>query len=247
MELMISDHPTIRFLPCGDTAFSMEFGAKIDRAINAKVVALYKKAQHKTVDGIVELIPTFRSLLVCFDPEKAHPEELQHKLLAMLEDAGHDSEPGRRWTLPVCYEQDFGPDLADVAQETGLSADEVRNLHAQHSYFVYMIGFLPGYGYMGDLPEAIRVPRRTSPRTRVPRGSVAIARDMTAVYSLESPGGWHLIGRTPIKLFDPDAASPVLLAPGDIVSFESICSGDYAAIERDVLAGNSVIQPESFV
>lgn len=241
---MIQNQQTIRFLPCGDTAFSMEFGTEIDRVINAKVIALYKRARHQMIEGIAEMIPTFRSLMVCFDPEKASPENLQEQLLGLLDDIECDDEPGRRWTLPVCYDEEFGPDIADVAVETGLSPDEVRNLHAQQSYFVYMIGFLPGYGYMGDVPEAIHVPRRASPRIRVPRGSVAIAKDMTAVYSLESPGGWHLIGRTPVRLFDPAASSPVLLAPGDIVGFEPISPQDYASIERDVQSGITVIQPE---
>ncbi len=223
----------------------MEFGTEIDHAVNAKIIALYKKAKRQSLNGITEMIPTFRSLMVLFDPEQVDHIELQQGLLSLLDTIEYGNESGRRWTLPVCYDTEFGPDMTDVAEQSGLSTDEVRNLHAQQSYFVYMIGFLPGYGYMGDLPEPIRLPRRATPRTRVPRGSVAIAKDMTAVYPLESPGGWHLIGRTPIPMFNPSADEPVLLAPGDQVSFEAISSRDYSALERDVAAGVHVVKAES--
>ena len=223
----------------------MEFGAEIDHAVNAKIIALYKKAKHHSLNGITEMIPTFRSLMVLFDPEQVDRVELQQSLLSILDTIEYGKESGRHWTLPVCYDAEFGPDMADVAEQSGLSTDEVRNLHAQQSYFVYMIGFLPGYGYMGDLPEPIRLPRRTTPRTRVPRGSVAIAKDMTAVYPLESPGGWHLIGRTPIRMFNPSADEPVLLAPGDQVSFKAISSKEYSALEREVAAGVHALKAES--
>lgn len=241
---MTQDRQSIRFLPCGDTSFSMEFGTQMDRRINARVIGLYKKVQHDSPAGVREMIPTFRSLLVIFDPAEIRPEDLQEQLLSMLEDVETDHAPGRRWALPVCYEGEFAPDLDDVAKDTGLSADEVRDLHTGRDYFVYMIGFLPGFGYMGDLAEAIQLPRRTNPRTHVPLGSVAIAKDMTAVYSLESPGGWHLLGRTPVPLFNPAWEKPVLLAPGDSVGFEPVSASDYAAIERDIAAGTFDIQPE---
>ncbi len=240
----MSSHPEIRFLPCGDTAFSMEFGAEMNRAINAKVINLYKKVRAAAPEGVTEMIPTFRALLVMFDPEKTRPEALQEELLTMLDGISDEQEPGRRWRLPVLYGGEHGPDLEDVARQTGLSPDEVRNLHASEDYFVYMIGFLPGFGYMGDIPDKLRLPRRTNPRTHVPQGSVAIAKDMTAVYSLESPGGWHLLGRTPVPLFNPAWEQPVLLAPGDTVAFAAVSEQEYARIEEDIAAGTHEIQPE---
>lgn len=241
---MTLDHNSIRFLPCGDTAFSMEFGKEIDRAVTARVIALYKKVGEEAVEGVLEMIPAFRSLLVLFDPERIHPQDLQDRLLRLLDETEFDHLTGRRWRLPVCYGGECGPDLAEVARDTGLSEDEVWQLHAGQSYFVYMIGFLPGYPYMGDIVEPIRVPRRPNPRIRVPRGSVAIAQAMTAIYSLESPGGWQLIGRTPVPLFDPKAERAVLLSPGDTVTFEPISARDFVAIEREFAAGMRVIEAE---
>ncbi len=241
---MTLDHNSIRFLPCGDTAFSMEFGKEIDRAVTARVIALYKKVGEEAVEGVLEMIPAFRSLLVLFDPERIHPQDLQDRLMRLLDETECDHLTGRRWRLPVSYGGECGPDLAEVARDTGLSEDEVWQLHAGQNYFVYMIGFLPGYPYMGDIVEPIRVPRRPNPRIRVPRGSVAIAQAMTAIYSLESPGGWQLIGRTPVPLFDPKAERAVLLSPGDTVTFEPISARDFVAIEREFAAGTRVIEAE---
>ncbi len=225
----------------------MEFGTELDRAINAKVIALYKEARYQSIEGVTEMIPTFRSLLVQFDPRLTSPGDLEDKFLALLSGLDVEHTPGRRWVLPVCYEGEFGPDLDDVAKQTGLTPREVWQTHSSETYFIYMIGFLPGYGYMGDVPEAIRVPRRKEPRTRVPRGSVAIATDMTAIYSLESPGGWNLIGRTPVPLFNPTAQEPVLLAPGDHVVFDPVSRQAFAAIERDVAAGAHVLEAEAIL
>jgi KipI family sensor histidine kinase inhibitor len=242
---MVKRDQPVRFLPCGDAAFSMELGNEIDRQVNAKVIALYKTAQRLEHTGIIAMIPTFRALFVQFDPERVQPGDLQERLMSMLDDLDYEDAPGRRWTLPACYGDEFGPDLADIARQTGMSADEVRETHAGVHYFVYMIGFLPGYAYMGDVPEAIRVPRRENPRTRLPRGSVAVAGQVTSIYPLESPGGWSLIARTPVPMFDPAADMPVLLAPGDMVAFEPISPGEFAAIERDIASGDYTVQMES--
>lgn len=219
----------------------MEFGSSIDRATNARVIALYRQALARALPGVVELIPTFRSLMVSFDPGRVHPDSLQEKLLECLDEGGGEVSGGKSWTLPVCYEADYAPDLAEVAKQAGLSEAELVQLHAGRPYFVYMIGFLPGFGYMGEVDAAIRLPRRTHPRTRVPQGSVAIAGEMTAVYSLESPGGWHLLGRTPVPLFDPAAAAPVLLSPGDSVTFEPVSARDFHLIEDDLAKGRRAI------
>lgn len=219
----------------------MEFGASVDRATNAKVIALYRRVHARAIPGVIEMIPTFRSLLVSFDPDLVNPASLQEKLLECLDEGGGEVSGGRSWTLPACYEGEFAPDLADVAKEAGLSEAEVVKLHAGRPYFVYMIGFLPGFGYMGDVAEPIRLPRRTHPRTRVPRGSVAIAGEMTAVYSLESPGGWHLLGHTPVPLFDPEADRPVLLAPGDTVTFEPVGLRDHQLIADDIANGRRIL------
>jgi KipI family sensor histidine kinase inhibitor len=136
----------------------------------------------------------------------------------------------RLWRVPVCYESDFAPDLESVARQTKLAPEEVVALHSGTRYHVYMIGFVPGFPYMGDLAEALVLPRRADPRIRVPPGSVAIATAMTAIYPLESPGGWHLIGTTPIRIFDTAASPPALFAPGDAVEFEPVDSATFARI-----------------
>jgi KipI family sensor histidine kinase inhibitor len=150
----------------------------------------------------------------------------------------------RRWRVPVCYEGEHAPDLAYVAKETGLAAKEVVALHAGRPYHVYMIGFLPGLPYMGDLPERLVLPRRVDPRVRLPPGSVAIAMTMTIVYPLESPGGWHLIGATPVRLFDWRWPAPALLAPGDAVEFEPIGKGAFAKLARAVGHGDYEVPHE---
>ncbi len=140
------------------------------------------------------------------------------------------------WRVPACYATSHAPDLADVARRTGLSTDEIVRLHSGTRFHIYMLGFAPGYPYMGDLPEAIVLPRRNDPRTRVPAGSIAIAAGMTAVYPVESPGGWHLIGATPIRLFDPRWPRPALFNPGDTVRFEPISGREFDAIRAAVAA-----------
>jgi KipI family sensor histidine kinase inhibitor len=241
---MDPEQDIVRFLPCGDTAFSMELGDKIDRDTNARVIALYKKACQNKINGLVAMSPTFRSLLVQFDPFVVHPTDLEQRFLSLLDGLDCAAAPGRHWRLPLCYDGEFGPDLADVARQTGLSTGEIRRLHAGQDFFIYMMGFLPGYAYMGDLPEPIRVPRRQTPRTKLPRGSVAIAGELTSAYPLESPGGWNLIGRTPVPLFDPAKDMPVLLAPGDLVTFEPVSAREFAGLERDIASGAYVIRPE---
>ncbi|MGH3579714.1 MAG: 5-oxoprolinase subunit PxpB, partial [Mycobacterium sp.] len=155
--------------------------------------------------------------------------------------------PRRLWRVPVCYQNELGPDLASVAERTGLGIDDVVALHVGTRYHVYMIGFVPGYPYMGDLPEALVLPRRVDPRIRVPPGSVAIATTLTAIYPLESPGGWHLIGTTPIPLFDAHASPPALFAPGDAVEFEAIDPGTFARLRAAVERREYRLQPAGLV
>ncbi|TMJ63293.1 MAG: 5-oxoprolinase subunit PxpB, partial [Alphaproteobacteria bacterium] len=138
------------------------------------------------------------------------------------------------WHVPVCYEGEFAPDLAQVARLTGLMPNDVVALHSGTRFHVYMLGFLPGFPYMGDLPPQLALPRRADPRLRVPAGSISIATSLTAIYPYESPGGWHLIGATPIRMFDPERPKPALFAPGDAVSFQPIDPTAFASIRRAV-------------
>jgi len=227
-----------RILDVGDTAFSVEFGDAIDRATNARVMNLRHAIQlaHRAgaMVGLVEVIPTFRSLLVSYDPLVTSRRVMQTGILAMAAECSQaPAATARIWRLPVCYDDDLGPDMDAVCRAAGLSRTELIALHGATEYFVYMLGFMPGFAYMGDIPERLRLPRRSTPRIKVPAGSVAIAGSLGAVYPWDSPGGWHLLGRTPVAFFDPARQPPSLLAPGDHVRFHAVERAEYEAACRD--------------
>lgn len=227
----------VRFLPAGDTALVVEFGEKLDRALNERVLRLHEQVRMAALPGVVESVPTFRSLAVHYDPLTTGFRQLSRALRRLLETSQARVHRAHHWSLPVCYEPALAPDLAEVAERTGLDPDEVAALHASVAYHVYMVGFLPGYPYMGDLPPALVLPRRENPRVRVPAGSVAIATTLTATYTLESPGGWHLIGSTPVRTFNARWDPPVLFAPGDTVSFAPIGRTEFERIRAEDAAG----------
>ncbi|MGE5203030.1 MAG: 5-oxoprolinase subunit PxpB [Acidobacteriota bacterium] len=229
---------SVRFLPCGDTAIAVEFGDRIDRALSNEVLALRSRIRSANIRGVVETVPTYRSLLIHYDPLQTSASEIIEAAQNLVSGEATIDRTRHLWRVPVCYEGDFAPDLADVAEQTGLRPDQVVSLHAATRYHVYMVGFLPGYPYMGDVPAPLTLPRRSDPRIRVPPGSVAIATTMTAIYPVESPGGWHLIGRTPIRIFDPRMSPPALFAPGDAVEFEPIDAEAFARLRSAAESGD---------
>lgn len=233
--MQVSPHP--RMLPSGDTALVVEFGDVMDRRLSALVLNLAGRVRDAAIEGVVEAVPTFRSLMVHYDPLVVRASELEARLADLATDLDDSEVRGRHWVFPTCYEGDCAPDLDFVAEAAGLNAADTIALHASVPYLVYVIGFLPGYPYMGELPERLRLPRRTSPRVSVPTGSVAIATNQTGIYSMESPGGWHIIGRTAVPLFDPRRADPVLLAPGDTVRFEPVDRARHDAIATAAAEG----------
>lgn len=227
---------SFRILDAGDAALTIEFGSIIDPALLAEVNALdaavLRRKQAGKLPGVIETMPTFRSLTVFFDPLVTDRDAVLAALQPLIAAAEHGSTTdGRHWRLPVCYEGEAAPDLAEVAGAIGIGEDEVVALHSGAEYLVYMIGFLPGFPFMGDLPAPLRLPRRAQPRVRVPAGSVAIATGLTAIYPWESPGGWHLLGRCPVPLFDAGRTSPSLLAAGDRVRFVPVSAQECRAIE----------------
>jgi KipI family sensor histidine kinase inhibitor len=232
-----------RLLDAGDAALTVEFGSTIDArlvaAVNALDAAIARAREGGGFPGLVETMPTFRSLTLFYDPLSTGRDALAQALQPLLAAAGESADvAGRTWRLPVCYEGDAAPDLAETARATGLSEDEVVSLHSATEYRVYMLGFLPGFPFMGDLPGPLRLPRRTEPRVRVPAGSVAIATGLTAIYPWESPGGWHLLGRCPLPLFDARRASPSLLAPGDRVRFEAVRWAEHERLAASAKGGD---------
>jgi inhibitor of KinA len=234
-----------RLLPCGDTALAVELGDRVDRRVSALVLALAERLKAAAVAGVVEAVPTFRSLMIHYDPLTVSQAELQERLAPLLSGLRAAESAGRRWRIPVCYHESVAPDLAEVAERTGLLAARVVEAHSAVPYHVYMMGFLPGHPYMGDLPSELVLPRRESPRTVVPAGSVSIATTLTAIYPLESPGGWHLIGRTPALLWDRRRERPAMLAAGDHVQFQPVSLGEYEALAAGSAVGEWRLEPES--
>jgi KipI family sensor histidine kinase inhibitor len=237
----------MRFLSAGDRALVVEFGDTIDRALSSAVLRLAASIAAAAIRGIVETVPTFRSLMVHYDPLLTTRAELERSIALLLDRAPEPRRDTRLWHIPFCAEGEFAPDLAEVARLAGLGAEDVIARHSAVRYHVYMLGFLPGFPYLGDLPAALALPRRADPRLRVPAGSIAIATSLTAIYPYESPGGWHLIGTTPIRLFDIARPRPALLAAGDAVEFEPIDAAAFAAIRRLVERGDYVAKSEPFV
>jgi inhibitor of KinA len=232
----------MRLLPLGDTAWTVEFGDRIDAALHGRVLglldALEKAKGEDRFAGIVDLVPTFRSLTVCYDPFVCDGERLGEALAALARTTGAASREGRLWRIPVCFDDDLGPDLADLAIAKGLSREAVIDLFTHAVFQVFMIGFMPGYPYMGGLPAELEMPRLSSPRQAVPARTVAVAGAMCGVYPWESPGGWRLLGRTPIPFFSAgDETSPSLLASGDRVTWRAIERADFTDMEAAALAG----------
>jgi KipI family sensor histidine kinase inhibitor len=219
-----------RYLVAGERGITVEFGESIDESINLKVMQLYRCLIRKSPSWLMEAVPTYRSLLVVFNPELIDGIAVTLEIGRLLETPDDVSTVSTRSvTIPVWYGGEAGPDLQDVADWCKMTPDEVIQIHCQPEYRVYMLGFTPGFPYLGGMDQRISVPRLDDPRTKIPAGSVGIAGPQTGVYPIDSPGGWRLIGRTPQVLFDPENDHPSYLLPGDRVRFKSI---DSAAYER---------------
>lgn len=239
---MAGGSPGIRMLCAGEQGLVVEFGNVISPQVNARVRRLAGTIGRSRVAGVIELVPTYRSLLVYFDPLRLTRSDLSgiiERLLALEDRVDRDGmEKVRLIQVPVCYGGEFGPDLDDVARHTGLAVAEVVAIHSSRPYLVYMLGFTPGFAYLGGISPTIATPRLERPRTKIPQGSVGIAGHQTGIYPIESPGGWRLIGRTPLRLFSPRAAPPFLFTPGDYLRFVPISSAEFDTIERQVQAGS---------
>ena len=238
-----TDVPAPRLLALGDAAWTVEFGSLIDPAVHARVMGLAEGlAQQRSADprlaGIVDVVPTFRSLTVHFDPLEADAEALGERLLDLAGQGAARELRGRTWCLPVCFDGDFAPDLVSLAEARGLRPDDVVQGLLQTEFRVYTIGFQPGFAYLGGLPAALQTPRRATPRPRVPAQSLAVAGAMCAVYPWDSPGGWHLLGRMPVRMFDlRRAPQPALLSVGDRVRWCAVSRQAHDALEQQAQAG----------
>jgi len=229
-----------RILLCGDAALAVEFGDTVDPRLNAKVLALDARA--KALPGVVETVPTYRSLLVHYDPTVTAFAQISSTLLKLSEDLPDEPAEGRLWRIPVVYGGAYGIDLEDVAARHGLTPAELIRRHAAPTYRVYMIGFLPGFAYLGGLDPSIATSRRETPRLKTPPGTISIGGIQALVASIEAPSGWHLLGRTPVRNFMLRRDPVFLLEAGDRVRFEPVPEASWAALDAAAERGEPVAE-----
>lgn len=229
----------LRILPCGDAALTVEFGDTIDSTLNARVLALDARIG-EGMPGVVETVPTYRSLLVHYDPIVIDFDTLSDALARLATGLPERAAEGRLWRVPVVYGGAFGIDLADTADRHGLTPAELIERHAAPVYRVYMIGFLPGFAYLGGLDPRIATPRRETPRLKTPAGTISIGGVQALVASIEAPSGWHLLGRTPMRNYLPTRDPAFLLQPGDRVAFDPVPAERWAALDAAAEAGEWV-------
>ncbi len=233
---MIYERP--RFLPGGDSAFFVELGDAIDPELNRRVRRLHLAIQESALPGVVEAVPAYRSLLVYYGPQRTDPEALRNGIEALLRKTESTDFPEPKVTeIPTCYGGEYGQDLEFVAENSGLSTGDVIRIHSSENYLIHMLGFMPGFAYLGGMPASIATPRLSTPRSSIAAGSVGIAGNQTGIYPAESPGGWRIIGRTPVELFRAENEPPALLRMGDYVRFVSIGADEFDRIREEVERG----------
>jgi KipI family sensor histidine kinase inhibitor len=235
--------PTL--LPCGDSALVLQIGEKIDAEANSRIIALAAEVEARALPGVLEIVPTYRSLLLRYDPERIRGAELEQRLLEAFEHPATAGGEGRLWTVPCLYGGEVGQDLEELATMKGLSSQEVIALHSGAEYRIYMIGFAPGFAYLGGLPEILHTPRLLKPRQKIPAGAIGIGGQQGNINSVAGPSGWRFIGWTPVRSFDPARPEPFLFRAGDRIRFRPIDAEE----SRDLLAraanGDTIIVPEA--
>jgi inhibitor of KinA len=217
-----------RIVPAGESVLIIEFEERIDPAVNATTIACAESIQAAAVAGVRDVVPTYRSVAIYFDPLRTDTDALLERITHEAETAGPGALVSREpLRIPVCYGGDLGPDLPQVAAFGKMTADDVVQRHASATYRVFMLGFVPGFAYLGMVDPQIAMPRRATPRVRVPMGSVGIAGVQTGIYPAETPGGWQLIGQTPVRPFDARRDDPFLMKAGDSVQFYAIDRAEF--------------------
>jgi inhibitor of KinA len=232
--------------PLGDTGIQILFTLSISEKLNRHIQRIADVIVTNNAEGIIEVVPAFQTLTIYYDPIKIHYSLLEEKLNDICSTTS--SEVGiyqkEIITIPVCYGNQFGEDLNHIARHNGLTEQEVISLHCDKNYLVYMIGFLPGFPYLKGLAQQLHTPRLAEPRLKVPKGAVGIGGDQTGVYPVESPGGWNLIGQTPVKLFNPASSNPFLVKAGDYIRFKSVNETEYIETMHAIEENSYVIKRE---
>jgi KipI family sensor histidine kinase inhibitor len=223
-----------RIAPAGDQALTVEFGPYISRAVNQRVRDLEHVVMLAGWREVVGMVPGYRSLLIYYDPISISFEELAQRVQTLAQGELASGKRSKRWTLPVRYGAECGADLDELAAKLKMQPDKVIRTHSAAEYMVYMIGFSPGFAYLGELPSALEVPRKTVPNPLVPANTIQIGGQQTAVSSMPMPSGWYIVGRTPVNMYEADRPRPFLLDGGDFVTFKPITSAEFIAISERV-------------
>lgn len=223
----------IKILTAGDASLLIEFGKEISPEINSKITGVVQLMKEQHIEGVVDVIPAFCSLLINYDPRVISYDEITKRMKRILKmDIRAGATKKRVFEIPVCYGGKYGPDLSFIAENAGLSEEEVIKIHSSRDYLIYMLGFLPGFCYLGGLDERIHTPRLANPRIKISAGSVGIGGSQTGIYPLDSPGGWQLMGMTPVKTYDPNREVPILLSAGDYIRFVPVEEEEYLRIKE---------------
>lgn len=233
------------FLQNGDTAITVCFENEISKEVNGFVTSFTCAVEQKGIKGVIELIPAFNSVTVLYDSTVTSAGTLKIKLERIIKKLGNSQQSSAvLYKIPVCYEEEFSPDMKNVEAHTGLSREEIIEIHSSTDYLIYMLGFLPGFAYLGEMDKRLATPRLDSPRVEISRGAVGIGGEQTGIYPVASPGGWQLIGRTPILVYDRERENPILYKSGDYIRFVPITRNEYFEIEKAVQSGTYTVQTE---
>ncbi|MFS0559501.1 5-oxoprolinase subunit PxpB [Terribacillus sp. 179-K 1B1 HS] len=229
----------LSYHPLGDTGIQLVFGQTISEETNQEIRVFAELLKQERIEGIIEWVPAYTTLSIYYRPDKIRYHALLEQLERLYEDmqGGVAEAASLVYEIPTYYGGETGPDLDFVADHNGLSVDEVIRIHSSQDYLIYMMGFVPGFPYLGGMSEEIATPRRSDPRPKIAAGSVGIAGSQTGVYPLETPGGWQLIGQTPVKLYDPESEQPILLTSGSYLRFVPISKNEYDSIAEAVRLG----------
>jgi KipI family sensor histidine kinase inhibitor len=234
--------PTPKILPCGDSAVTIEFGDRIDPDINGMVLALDDIIRARAPAGLLETVPTYRSLTVQFDPVETDYEALIRLVNEETKDLAPRKAVGRRWRVPVVYGGEYGSDLEEVAETHGMTPAQVIEIHSSAIYRIYMIGFLPGFTYLGGLDKRIATSRRVQPRAKIPSGTIMIGGEQAGIAPMDMPSGWHNLGLTPVRPYAPERDPVFLFAAGDEIVFEPVDASRWDALQKAALAGEPVAE-----